>query len=250
VLSNHEEPGFGLLEIGGADAEQFLHAQLATDVKQHADGAVFEAALLSAQGRVLCTGPIWRVSAQLFLWLLPDALCASTRQHLLRYKLRSKIALEIGLLPCIRVLPDWSDAAGRNWNPSTSTLPMDQAARLHALRKGVFSFSQDHVDRFLPDALGITERGAISLKKGCYPGQEIVARLHYLGRGKRHIQLLESDLEPDLRHPIANLSGQSIGEWLVIESDEQKWLGLAVVSDTARGPLRCTGTGVELRVSS
>jgi folate-binding protein YgfZ len=40
---------------------------------------------------------------------------------------------------------------------------------------------------FLPQALGLEQHGAVSFEKGCYPGQEIVARTHYLGEVKRHL---------------------------------------------------------------
>jgi len=72
---------------------------------------------------------------------------------------------------------DASVAALNRWNAA------DVAA-------GIVEVGDTQADRFLPSWLGLDELGAVSVRKGCYPGQEIVARLHFKGGNKRWLQQL------------------------------------------------------------
>ncbi|HET7779325.1 MAG TPA: tRNA-modifying protein YgfZ, partial [Rudaea sp.] len=72
---------------------------------------------------------------------------------------------------------DTSPAALNRWNAA------DVAA-------GLVEIGDAQADRFLPSWLGLDELGAVSVRKGCYPGQEIVARLHFKGGNKRWLQQL------------------------------------------------------------
>ncbi len=62
--------------------------------------------------------------------------------------------------------------------------------RVAELRLGITWLSPPTSGEFLPQMLGFEELGAVNYRKGCYPGQEIVARTHYLGKVKRHPRLL------------------------------------------------------------
>jgi folate-binding protein YgfZ len=60
---------------------------------------------------------------------------------------------------------------------------------------GIVEVDAAQADRFLPSWLGLEQLGAISVRKGCYPGQEIVARLHFKGGNKRWLQRVAFDAE-------------------------------------------------------
>lgn len=66
-------------------------------------------------------------------------------------------------------------------------------------------------DLFLPQMLGYDTNGRVSFRKGCYPGQEIVARTHYKGGVKRHLQHLQGEGAPPAPGTTLNLNGQSAG---------------------------------------
>ena len=72
--------------------------------------------------------------------------------------------------------------------------PADEAGfRRRAVEDGVPFLAGDAIEQQTPHALGLDHLGAISTKKGCYPGQEIVARTHFLGRNKRHLVRWSAD---------------------------------------------------------
>ena len=65
--------------------------------------------------------------------------------------------------------------------------------KISELRRGITWLCPETSGQFLPQMLGYDQLGALNFKKGCYPGQEIVARTHYLGKVKRHPRLLCAD---------------------------------------------------------
>lgn len=81
------------------------------------------------------------------------------------------------------------------------------------LRKHVVWLDPQTTERFIPQMLGFDRIGAVSFKKGCYPGQEIVARARYLGRVKRTPLLLHVRAAPEWC-PGAALRLQDDQEWL------------------------------------
>jgi len=70
----------------------------------------------------------------------------------------------------------------------------DQAWAAHDLRHGLPRLPPSQVEQWTPQQLSLDRLRAYSVKKGCYPGQEIVARTHFLGQAKRGLVLLESDV--------------------------------------------------------
>lgn len=95
-------------------------------------------------------------------------------------------------------------------------------------------------DRFLPQALGLESNGGLSYTKGCYPGQEIVARVHYLGRvperltGLR-IETSEQVTGRDLTRADASTSDGQRMTILSVARQDDGWIGLAVVPDRIEG---------------
>lgn len=91
-------------------------------------------------------------------------------------------------------------------------------------------------DRFLPQALGLEDNGGLSYSKGCYPGQEIVARVHYLGRSPERLAALKlktpDKLEVgDLLEAEASTPDGGRATIVALAPDKACLLGLAVVPD-------------------
>lgn len=78
---------------------------------------------------------------------------------------------------------------------TTSTAVGYQAWQLLDIEAGLPSVYADNVEAFVPQMLNLHAIGGVSFKKGCYPGQEIVARMHYLGKLKRRMYRAHIDTD-------------------------------------------------------
>lgn len=245
---------FGVLEILGMDARRFLQAQLATDVRAWTPTQAGWAALLSAQGRVWAAGLLVCESEARWLWMLDGEVLDLTLPHLRKFVLRSKVQLQRaeGALAWTPA-HGWRDPAGRCWTleapPSGTELRPEDAARL-AIDAGVLDFGIEHHDRHLAQVLGMHRLTAVALDKGCYPGQEIVARTHYLGRIKRGLARYTAPAELSTT-TLIDRHGQTRGEVLNQWPTAGGVHGL-LVHDTATTELEAqdaTGANVALRIT-
>lgn len=182
------------LTCTGPEAAQFLQAQLAADLRTLGPEGSIWAAYLSPAGRVLGLGRLWNPEDGTWHWLVDAGAAPMLAERLRRYLLRSRCRIE---LDPRRVTGWWPGEAA----PAPSTLwsgdrrvaledvsrPDDDLGRwLQAdLEAGLPRLVGDRVDAFVPQMLALEALGAISLRKGCYPGQEVVARVHYRGATKR-----------------------------------------------------------------
>lgn len=104
------------------------------------------------------------------------------------------------------------------------------------MTRGVYTFQPEDQGLFTPQELNYDLQGHISFTKGCYTGQEIVARMHYRGKAKKRLYQLQisSPSEPARQVKIINESGKAIGEVIsVLNTDENSFAALAVCSKDA-----------------
>ena len=206
LISTHLDE-FDVIRASGKDAEAFLQAQLSNDVRELVGPSAQWTALLSPQGRVQALMVLFRLDVEDFALAIPHHLGArileSLRRFVLRRKLKIGLDTELGVfgwshpiinpdpsLALIRLDDDRSLSIGVSATAHRETPADWQAADFLA---GIPWLPEAASDRHLPHALGLERLPAISLKKGCYPGQEIVARTHYLGRNKRQLCLLRAE---------------------------------------------------------
>ena len=222
-------PGFSLLACTGPEAAAFLQAQTMNDLRALAPGQWQWNGWLSAKGRLLCLFALWRRAEQDFLLILPDFPAFELQPLLQRYVFRSrlKLAVEenlevrgefaIASADGARNLaladgPGWrfdfgGDSLGRQLllvprgdGSATDAPGFDAAWREADLMHGLPRLDTTQREAWTPQMLSLQRLGAFSLSKGCYPGQEIVARTHYLGQAKRELALLEGEaMKPPLR---------------------------------------------------
>ena len=166
-----EIPGHGILRVEGRDALVFLHAQLASDVRTLADGGRQWSCYLTPQGRVQSVFALARESAELFRLHVPEDMASAVAERLRRYVFRSKLTLTLE-----------PGATGDDAN-----------ARAHCIAIGLPMLAAAVADQFTAHALSLERWNAFSTSKGCYPGQEIVARTHFKGRTKRALARLAGD---------------------------------------------------------
>lgn len=163
-------PPAQVLEITGADAVAFAHAQFCNDVLELPHGHSQWNAWLSPQGRVRAFFRLLRHDAENLLLTLRGGDAEWLRSELTRYVFRAKVHL--------RAVPDTAEEVTQ------------EDSRLVDIRAGLPEIGAELRDRLLPQWIGLDRIGAVSVKKGCYPGQEIMARLHFKGGNKRSLYRL------------------------------------------------------------
>ncbi|EWC39271.1 folate-binding protein [Pseudomonas stutzeri] len=109
---------------------------------------------------------------------------------------------------------------------------------LDQIRAGVGQVFASTRELFIPQMINLQALGGVSFKKGCYTGQEIVARMQYLGKLKRRLQRLSADAGPDdLPAPGVELfspvHGSSVGEVVLAANDANGFELLAVLQEDA-----------------
>lgn len=219
ALSDH-----GLVALSGPDAAAFAQAQFANDLNALEDGRWQWNAWLTPKGRVIAVFAVLRVAGDRLLLVLPDTPAAELAAALRRFVFRKKVTVQtppdLHLQGCLRA-PEAAQGAllhvadgrieldaGSARQPRTLHLSShageEDAAALARwrdidLRHGLPRLDASQREQWTPQQLSLERLRAFSVKKGCYPGQEIVARTHFLGKAKRGLALLESDapLLPD-----------------------------------------------------
>lgn len=219
-------PEMGVIAAQGEDAAAFLHSQLTQDFSLMGLGEARLAAWCSAKGRMLASFIGFKRTHQDILLVCSRDLLAPTLKRLQMFVLRSKLKLAdvsdshavFGLLG--QAVPDalgaapWShllqgeasvvrlypgDGVARAlWvgpaaqAPQAPLLPHDTWAFLEAA-SGVAAVTQPVADAFVPQMLNYESVGGVNFKKGCYPGQEVVARSQFRGTLKRRACVVQAD---------------------------------------------------------
>jgi len=200
----------GTLRIAGAEAGKFLQGQLSNDVTVLSAGTLLRAGLHNPQGRALALLGLIDAGDDGILAVLPRELVSTVAAHLRRYVLRSKVTLSddsasyrvLGLagsdagaaVAGLRVacgLP--GDERMLLLQPATAPSPGADAMAREAWRALDIAAGLPQVygatsGQFVAQMLNLDCISAISFTKGCYTGQEVIARAHYRGRIKRRMQ--------------------------------------------------------------
>lgn len=187
------------LLIEGPDALAFAQAQFSSNVQSLAVGMWQFSAWLSAQGRVRALFHLARLDEQRLLLLLRGGDAAAFGEALRRYVFRSRLTLQTSPwqvltsgdslpLHAVRIETD-----GITLGCDSHSLHLiadgesNEAWQSLQLRLGWPWLPASTLDTLLPPALSLHRLQAVAIDKGCYPGQEIVARLHWRGGHKRHL---------------------------------------------------------------
>ena len=245
--------------LDGSDAIAFAHAQFGSDLRALDVGTWQWSTWLDPQGRVRALLQIARTGEQTLLLLLRGGRAQPLAEALHRYVFRSHVAIGA---QAPRVLSDAAPAPEGSTAGSaddfvlgcgdyslriTGTADSDgQAWRLPAIRAGHPWLPDAALDMLLPPALSLERLGAVSFAKGCFPGQEIVARLHYRGGNKRHLYRVGAGarLVPGTQ---VTAPGENAGLLLDCASCRHGHEALAVLrGDADGGPLQAGGAALEV----
>ena len=232
------------LQIEGPDAIAFAHAQFSSKVNSLGVRQWQFSAWLDPQGRVRALFQLARVADDRLLLLLRGGSAAALAEALRRFVFRSRLSLHVSpprVLASGPALPlhevqtvDGALAFGCDTHSLriVDDPPGDDRWRLTQLRAGWPWLPADSIGQWLPAALSLQRLQAVAIDKGCYPGQEIVARLHYRGGHKRHLHNVTLLQPASAGEPLMR-DGHEVGRLLDVICADVGIEALAVLNDDA-----------------
>jgi tRNA-modifying protein YgfZ len=195
------------VRVAGPDAADYLQRMVSNDVDSLEEGGSCEALLLTPKARVIAPLRILRRGPEDFLLLTEPELGHVVLEHLLRTRFAAKAEIELEEHTSSVAFGGEAEGIPNDdyGEPAVEVLDADleptlDAEKLETMRieAGTPAWGKEIDERVLPAEAGLVER-AVSLTKGCYPGQEPIARLHYRGHANRGLRVLriEGDGVPD-----------------------------------------------------
>jgi folate-binding protein YgfZ len=277
-------PGRAAIEVRGRDAAAFLHGQLARALDVLVPGAAPLAAWLDSRGRVRALPRVVRLGEDRWLLSIERDVAEATASKLRMFVLRSAVTIAVGDYACGALVG--TDDAGLLAVGLPAETPVDTAVTrgaAHAIRigpvvwqligpaaalddlggaleRGPASLAQRAemalgipaigaaaADRYVAQMLNLDRLGAVTFDKGCYPGQEVVARVHNLGSVKRRARRYASSAAaPPAGAAVLTAAGEPVGE-VVCAADAPVGSELLAVIDHAAADAELSVDGVPLR---
>ena len=228
------------VRVAGPAAEDYLDRMVSNDVAALGPGESCEALLLTAKARVIAPLVVLRRGPQDFLLSTEPGLGERVLGELRRLRFAAKVELEPEHHDATVVftearpeglaypVPDYGEPAWEVLDATRDGEPVDAASlELLRIRAGTPRAGSELDDRVLPAEAGLTATH-VSFTKGCYPGQEPIARLHYRGHANRGLRVLALDEPPD---PDAEIvyEGKSVGRITSTAVDDGRAVALAYV---------------------
>ena len=168
---------FSMIAVRGPDAEEFLQGQLSNDVTEANANPPQLAAWCNPKGRVICLVRVLPIDSGYGL-VLPAELAPDVVRRLTTFRFRSRVQFDIES-PATDLGIEHSASGFQEW--------LSQQ-----IRSGQPEIWRAQSEKFTPHMLNLDLLNAISFDKGCYTGQEIVARTHYRGASKRRCNRFRS----------------------------------------------------------
>lgn len=275
---------YGLLHAAGDDARAFLHAQLTNDIEHLGPEQARYAGWCSAKGRLLATFLVVPCAGGFLLQLSRD-LAPAVAKRLSMFILRSKVKLVDASAAWLQFGLWGTEAASRleglGFKPPARRLAVSESegaivvdidddrflliaspevqdrikvnatagdwarAEIRAGRPLVVLSTQD---QFVPQMVNLELAGGVDFKKGCYPGQEIVARAQYRGAVKRRMYRLRgAALQPGQDLYSDDAPGQASGTVVNAAGDESLAV-LQISAVEAGSPIRVQPQAAALEI--
>lgn len=256
-------PFFGVVRVSGEDRQTFLHGQLSNDINNLQTGQACYATYNTPKGRVIANMIVVNRGGDLLLIMAQDLLEA-TIKRLRMFVLRAKAVFEIledyavgaeleaSAEPLAAQEPNLAFAAQQDSDgicsialphggilriaPKNTLPPYDAAAenawRLHEIRSGYPWICAATKETAVAQMLNQHIIGGVHFKKGCYPGQEIIARAQYRGQVKRGLAVLSGNSAVEAG-TLLTADGEEAGIVLDSVQDSENFTALAVIKFSA-----------------
>jgi len=211
-----------LLEVSGSDAENFLQAQLSNDVIKLDKFSIQLNAYCQHQGKILALFWVMRHGDSFFL-SFPSDLLEAIKSRLQMFVIMSDVVIE-------DITNEYIQVGSIGETHQKALVINDKLSLIITDKQDINKFNMGPlvhwnmtcIDSFLPEIfsatseklvpqmlnLDINEFG-VNFSKGCYPGQEVVARLHYLGSAKRRLFAFKLDFDANVGDSLYCASSKS-----------------------------------------
>lgn len=248
-------PGHAVITLHGRDATAFAQAQFMNDVDALSDGEWHWSGWLTPKGRVIALFALLRRDPQTLWLVLPDGGAEAVAQRLRGYLFRSKVTISAS--EDLKVGGRFAAAShargnafaidgedhvelglGAGRSPRSLLIGagleavQDDDAVIHwrmaDLQDGLPRLAEAEREQWTPQQLSLERLQAFSVKKGCYPGQEIVARTHFLGKAKRALALLRGNAPITMGSDVT-VEGKSLGRIMSAADATGDHIALAVL---------------------
>lgn len=207
---------FGFLKISGNHAKSFLQGQLTCDVNEVNEEESCLGAHCNLKGRVLFNFRLSLEDNHYFL-KLPLLMLQTAKTRLLKFAVFSQVSIEI--------------------DPRIEKTGLLEKNLVDEIKKGFATIYPETSGLFTPHELNFQHWHLISFTKGCYTGQEVVARMEYLGKLKKHLRLasFSSKETPSRAHHCFNENLEQETGVLVdwIKTENERYLLLILLDDSA-----------------
>jgi folate-binding protein YgfZ len=254
-----------VVSLEGRDATAFAQAQFMNDVAALEPGHWQWNGWLTPKGRLVALFVLLKLDGETLRLVVPDADAEALVMALRRFVFRAKVAIALrdefqaaasfrapdqargNVLACHGMDTAEIDLGAPGVPRALTVSPrgdvgpdpaLDAQWALCDLAHGLPRLPPSQAEQWTPQQLSLERLAAFSVRKGCYPGQEIVARTHFLGKVKRGLALLESQLPVPVGAEVHD-GDRVLGTLISTAGLDARHLALAVLPlDQERGPLR------------
>ncbi|MGJ7578895.1 YgfZ/GcvT domain-containing protein [Variovorax sp. RHLX14] len=281
----------GVIRAEGPDAANFLHGQLTQDFALLKADEARLAALCTAKGRMIASFIGIRPTPELVLLVISKDILAQTLKRLSMFVMRAKLKLTdatgdfalyglagsaiaanggdseaapgtrkaVNDISIIALYPADGVSRALSIAPLASPAPVGDAIdpatwAWSEIRSGIATLTLPVVEAFVPQMLNYESVGGVNFKKGCYPGQEVVARSQFRGTLKRRAYVVSADAQVEAGQEVfaASDSEQPVGTVVqAAPAPDGGWAALVSMQTSAleAGPLHAiSATGPALQV--
>lgn len=249
------------ITLAGPDAAAFANAQLSSDVLGLPTGHWQWSGWLDPKGRVRALLQVARVADDRFVIVPRGGDGETLANDLKRFVFRSKVKITIADARFIANGDARDDMHAFEHDDGALTLGEGDASIVIGMHDDHDAWIARHVEKgfawlpdeslgaLLPPALSMERMNAVSFNKGCFPGQEIAARLHFLGGHKRHLRTVRPDVALDAGQSL-RIDGREAGIVLMHNGSALSPMSLVVLDDSVVQAQTLETEGVRLHILS
>ena len=195
-----------IIQISGVDSAEFLQGQITNDINFASENKMLISAICNVKGRIVAVFKILKTSSG-FLIFINNSVAKKFKSHLEKYAVFFKTKIEFidNAINGIEIIPlsDW---------------------KLDCIEKGFVEINESISEAFTPHELNYQNLGLISFEKGCFTGQEVIARMHYRGKLKFSLAKFSVNDENFLKEQdyVFDKDGKKLGQ--VVSEERNKGL--------------------------
>ena len=244
------DAGIDVIKVSGTDNKKFLQGQLTNDIVSLQDHKYKLASYCTHQGKVISNMQLILDDDDVII-LLPKHLSEYFIEKISKYILMSKVEFSIDSKSVIlsglgeealSIINKYNvtipggykkiDNSGIIINMSTSSIPQCRCILFDSEQEVGMAYANanqystclidlfnlitrlrvENIEKYIPQVLNADKLDTVNYKKGCYTGQEVIARTHYLGNVKKHVYLVNITATEINEKNVVNSDGESVGE--------------------------------------